>query len=388
MASRLLRGILPIAGVVGLVRAFVPRRPLLHEEAIGSVDAISLAQTRSHRTLGRREPCNAEAVCVELHDRLGNNLYQFERALWVASQLNFCFVTLPLPVGKNAMSAVVATPEDGVVRLHPEAPNLTRAQVFERCSVSCMDCAPARRAAAQKKRVCHEWGPCDIGKRKLERPTIQMLRSTVQESVVAASLLRCNASAARLPADTVVMHMRSGDTLDARSGFYPLPPCAFYAAVMRNGNQGGSFPRAVVVTEPDLQHPCIQSLQAAFPGRVRVQSASVAEDACTVASAQNVAISFGTWGPSLSRLNVNLRNLYVPFGEDGVTAEEYGGSLGRMARHWFHQAVYEDGMPYQQHVYSFPGFHCEWAGRSDHFSKLLRYDESRVVVRSISSRII
>lgn len=406
MASRSWRSPLSVALLAAAAHALAPRRAapdeapaaprgLLSEELAwhplaqepqGALSAVTLVQTRSGLSHTREQPCKAEAVCVELHDRLGNNLYTFERALWIAAQLNFCFVTLPTPVAKNPMSAMVSTPEDGVVRLQPGAPNLTRSEVSQRCSVNCLECAPPRRAAASHMRQCSEWGPCDLGKHKLERPTIQMLRNTMQEAVVPTAMFRCDADAAKLPEETLVMHLRSGDTLESRSGFYPQPPCAYYDAVMRNGNQGHSFSDAVIVTEPDLRHPCLEQLQASFPGRIRVQARSVAEDACTVASAQNLAISFGTWGPALSRLNANLRNLYVPFGEDGVTADEYGGSLGRMSRHWFRQAFYEDGMPYAQHLYSFPGFRCEWASRGDHFAKMLQYNERRVVVRSIPGR--
>jgi len=389
MAGRLPKRLLHFSSLLALARALSPRSgraaPEEHQGSLG-IASVSLEQTRSSLAHQRQGPCSAEAVCVEFHDRLGNNLYQLERALWLAHELHFCFLAVPVPVSKEPISALVATPEDGVVRLRPDAPNLSRAEIIERCSVSCLECAPRRRAAVTHLRVCSDWGPCDIGKRALARPTIQMLRNTMQESIVPSGLLRCDPASAQLPADALVIHMRSGDSLEARSGFYPQPPCAYYAAVMRHGNGGRSFPSAVIVTEPDLRHPCIQALKTSFPNRVRVQSRSVTEDACTVASARHLAISFGTWGPALSRLNSELRSLHVPFGEDNVTADEYGGSLARMARHWFHQAVYEGEMPYEQHVYSFPGYRCEWDSKSDHFAKMLRYGESRVVARTIPGR--
>mmetsp|Transcript_46654 Transcript_46654/g.107804 ORF Transcript_46654/g.107804 Transcript_46654/m.107804 type:complete len:381 (-) Transcript_46654:73-1215(-) len=351
---------------------------------VASAHALRSKQVAlAHSQAARQGNCTSEAVCIEFHDRLGNNLYQFERAMWVAKQLNFCFLAVPTPVGKNALSAMIATPQDGILHLQRSAPNLTRAQVYERCSVNCLECAPPQRAAAMHLRVCSEWGPCDLGRHSLPQPTTRMLRQTVQEHVLPLGYQRCDPSATRLPQDAVLMHMRSGDTLNARSGFYPQPPCAYYAAVMRRGNGGRAFATAVIVTEPDLQHPCIDHLRKAFPGRVTVQSRSVTEDACTMASAPNVAISFGTWGPALSRLNRHLTNLYVPFGEDGVTPDEYGGSLARMAKHWFHQAFDEDGMPYSQHLYSFPGFRCAWRSRLDHFASMVQYSEARIVVRSL-----
>ena len=49
-------------------------------------------------------------------------------------------------------------------------------------------------------------------------------------------------------------------------------------------------------------------------------------------------------------------DLYVPWGEDGVTAEEYGGQLAAESKHWYREAIHEAPIGYRQHVYSFPGF--------------------------------
>merc|ERR1711976_860118 len=96
---------------------------------------------------------------------------------------------------------------------------------------------------------------------------------------------------------------------------------------MLKGNDGGKFGKGVILTEPDMKNPCINAMRDWFPGKIAVYSRTITEDACTMIAAKHLAISFGTWGPSLSRLNTHLTDLYVPWGEDGVTAEQYGGQL-------------------------------------------------------------
>merc|ERR1719456_1258306 len=90
----------------------------------------------------------------------------------------------------------------------------------------------------------------------------------------------------------------------------------------RNGSQGAEegFQDGLILTEEDLQHPCIRVVQEAFPGRIRLRSSTVREDACVMIHARNLALSYGTWGPTLSRLNRRLYSLHVPFGDDGGVA--------------------------------------------------------------------
>ena len=57
-------------------------------------------------------------------------------------------------------------------------------------------------------------------------------------------------------------------------------------------------------------------MQEAFPEKIKVQSRSVTEDACVIATAQNLAVAgFSSFDVGLTRLNVNLKHLFVPFGD-------------------------------------------------------------------------
>merc|ERR1712025_398969 len=81
---------------------------------------------------------------------------------------------------------------------------------------------------------------------------------------------------------------------------------------MERGSGQNPFDEGLIVTEADKKHPCIAYMMKTFPGRIKIQSGTVLEDACTIRSARNLAISFGTWGTALVMLNDNIRNLYMP----------------------------------------------------------------------------
>jgi hypothetical protein len=153
----------------------------------------------------------------------------------------------------------------------------------------------------------------------------------LQDYFVSTGRLLCNTSTDRpeLGPEGVVMHMRSGDIMqyNTDSGLDPQPPCNFYTKVLEEGNNGTAFKHALIVTQPDFRNPCISLVHKRFPKLVTVQSHSINEDACMIATAQNVVTAaYSTWDVALTRLNVNLKNLYVPMGKDDGT-DYYIGSI-------------------------------------------------------------
>jgi len=269
--------------------------------------------------------CNPMAVCSTVWpQRLGNNLYHLEGLLSDARHNNYCYVLVP---NGGAIRDLINFADDNVIDAFPAA---------------------RRHRTPQCAKTHHGWARA--------RDSVKDLRSAMAETVVGRNLLKCSPGTSDMITDeTVVMHMRSGDIQGGDR--YPQPPCSYYKLVMLEGGPlRKPFEKGVILTEPDMRNPCIQAMLDTFPGKIEVHSRSVAEDACTMISAKHLAIAFGTWGPALSRLNTNLMDLYVPWGEDGVTAEEYGGDLASRSKHWYLQSIYNSSIGYRQHVYSFPGF--------------------------------
>merc|ERR1712232_1288568 len=95
-----------------------------------------------------------------------------------------------------------------------------------------------------------------------------------------------------------------------------------------------------------------------FPGRIRVQSSTVLADACTIRSARNLAISFGTWGTALVMLNGNIRNLYMP--ENMRTPLMHG----------------PDGLPCT--TFAFPGYDGHTMRTMARFTAMTEFPSSKV----------
>jgi len=302
-----------------------PSFPLMHRFR----QNVSEEQTKFNNNV--TVDCNPMAVCsAGWSGRLGNNLYHLEELMYYARQNNYCYVKVPHCTGNCNIRDLINFPDDNVINAFPAA---------------------RRHGTPQCAETLH-------GMARPAMDSVKDLRSTMAETISGRNFLKCSLGTSDMLTDeTVVMHMRSGDIHGGMR--YPQPPCSYYKLVMLEGRPlRKPFEKGVIITEPDMRNPCIQAMLDTFPGNIEVHSRSVTEDACTMISAKHLAIAFGTWGPALSRLNTNLMDLYVPWGEDGVTAEEYGGDLNNPidAKHWYLQSVYKSPIGYRQHVYSFPGF--------------------------------
>ena len=109
-------------------------------------------------------------------------------------------------------------------------------------------------------------------------------------------------------------------------------------------------------------------------------------DACIMATAKHLAVGFGTWGPSFSNLNMDLRDLYVPWAEDAISTDKaYGGQLAGISDHWFHEAIHEARLSYNQHMYSFHGFSASDANFAN--VEMTTFPAERVFERVIPSEI-
>jgi hypothetical protein len=177
--------------------------------------------------------------------------------------------------------------------------------------------------------------------------------------------------------------MRSGDIMEywTHGGMDPQPPCEFYAHVILHGNNGTAFDHARIVTEPDFRNPCIHTVAKMFPSKVTVQSRSVTEDACMLATAQNVATgAYSTFDTGLLRLNANLKNTYVPMGEANGT-QYY--TFSWWPKHFTYWLVREEGMPYTQHVYTFPYYNTNWFNWNSRVASMVNYPRKYIIKRTI-----
>eukprot|EP00930_Biecheleria_cincta_P101086 TRINITY_DN92716_c0_g1_i1.p1 TRINITY_DN92716_c0_g1~~TRINITY_DN92716_c0_g1_i1.p1 ORF type:complete len:406 (+),score=43.74 TRINITY_DN92716_c0_g1_i1:49-1266(+) len=105
----------------------------------------------------------------------------------------------------------------------------------------------------------------------------------------------------------LIIHMRSGDAWNQTEGHYVglQPPCALYTWIIDGGFEGVKFNTVRIITEPDMQHPCLEILKAEYP-RIVVQSKSVAEDAAAIINARFFVGSFSTFSQNLMLLNDDL----------------------------------------------------------------------------------
>lgn len=305
--------------------------------------------------------CFMAAVCItKFQFGLGNNLFDLEYAMWLAASKKLCYVALPRDHGRLDLLFDL---KDGLIPLAADLPSIRRSEV-----------------------------PCNASTRygytKME-PSALASRSLVQ-SFVAKSLLCPTSvdSATTESSDKVVIHMRSGDTMQTRSkypGYYVQPPCSFYSDVIRHGNKGGAFKHVLIVTETDRRNPCIHAVESQFAEKVHVQTDSIRNDACTLVSATNLVLSYSTFGVSLSHFNTKLKNLYIPFGSEHDT--QYQSQLSHSDRWYLKRSVSEKGMPYTQHIYTFPHYNTTWESWPDRVQKMVQYPLHDILHRIVPAGV-
>merc|ERR1740121_1206544 len=156
------------------------------------------------------------------------------------------------------------------------------------------------------------------------------------------------------------MHMRSGDVLEALDDggleYWKMAPCEFWVQAFRRD----SYKHALIVTEPDLQHPCIDVVNSTFPGQVVVQSGGVLEDFCTMMHSQNMAVGISTLATTLLELSLVVRKVFAP--------------------DWFAEPVFEkSGLFEHCTAASFPGYPQKFDNVSHKFNFLRSYPGELVV---------
>ncbi|HEY9645843.1 MAG TPA: hypothetical protein V6C88_05710 [Chroococcidiopsis sp.] len=109
--------------------------------------------------------------------------------------------------------------------------------------------------------------------------------------------------------ETLVIHIRSGDIFQDKYPHlaYVQPPLSFYLNIIQKYN----YQDVVVVTQADLQNPCVEQLQRQLPG-VRVQASSLAADIGTILQARHLVVGLSTFSVALGFCSSQIRQMYVP----------------------------------------------------------------------------
>jgi len=216
----------------------------------------------------------------------------------------------------------------------------------------------------------------------------------MQDFFVNTGRLRCSKpTLPELGPDGLVIHIRSGDIMEYSTpgGYDPQPPCSWYVKVIEEGKNGTAFDHVLVVTQPDFRNPCLNFLRTAYNTSqtsntsrpsLRIQSKTVTEDACMIATAQNVATGgWSTFDTGVLRLNVHLRSIHVPFGEDFGTRYY---TWGWWPKHFTNWIVDEMGMHYDQYVYTFTNYDTHWANWGDRVQRMTSYPREYIFKRAIN----
>jgi len=223
---------------------------------------------------------------------------------------------------------------------------------------------------------------------------VQGASQLMQDFFVNTGRLRCSKpTLPELGPDGIVIHIRSGDIMQYSSpgGMDPQPPCSWYVKVIEEGKNGSAFDHVLVVTQPDFRNPCLNYLLTAYNTSTntsnasrpsfRIQSKTVTEDACMIATAQNVALGgWSTFDTGVLRLNVHLRSIHVPFGEDFGTGYY---TWGWWPKHFIHWIVVWEGMKYEQYVYTFTNYYTNWRNWGERVSRMTTYPKEQIFKRAI-----
>ena len=115
-----------------------------------------------------------------------------------------------------------------------------------------------------------------------------------------------------LPASSLTIHVRSGDVFAERAYYYPSygqPPLSYYIFCIKFQKT-----KIIVLVYEDLGNPVIEKLISYMQNKnipYSLVSGSVKNDFTTLASARNLVLSFGTFGPMSICFNTSLINIYT-----------------------------------------------------------------------------
>lgn len=228
---------------------------------------------------------------TQWYGRLGNNLMQLMNMLSYAKA--------------KKLKCIVACPMPGELKGLPSTFDFTEQNIASGCRVF-------RNQFFYPQKQLPDW----------DQIVVARARYAIAQEILRPHLLRNVVLQPQLPASTLVIHIRSGDTFQGNGahGQYIPSPLAFYKHIYENGD----FDRVLIVTERDRRNPCIKALQEQIPN-VTVQSLDIKSDIGMLFAAQHLLIGVSSFAVTLLMCcNDNLKVLYTPgyFFEKPLLGEE------------------------------------------------------------------
>jgi hypothetical protein len=156
-------------------------------------------------------------------------------------------------------------------------------------------------------------------------------------------------------ASTVVVHMRSGDVWTDDGEFkntarHVQPPCSWYSRAINDACQGKDTCNVNLLTSQEKNNPCLEMISKEVP-RAKVVSSNLHDDFCQLFSAKSLVMSMSSLPLFTAPMSTSLVDLYIPFGQDNSIEYAHG------FEDWWPAFAWTDApMPYNQHLYSFPGY--------------------------------
>jgi len=307
---------------------------------------------------GFEQSCGQDAaVCQDISARMGNNLLQLAHGIFVSYIAGVCSMRWQMSAIAD-VDEILSIDREGVLHI-ASLPKSEQLSPEVRCAIE------GDSASWSHTPLEDYWGSWTedmtqfINSEKDTKLRIGVLYEIVQKHLVPLKKpcqLEQGSIMSVLDNNTVVMHMRSGDLLNAtwvseakelaaeqpdekgvdRTRY--LMPCSYYERVMEHGNDGKPFTKGWIITEADMMNPCVRQLEEQFPGKIQVQASSILDDSCMIMSARNVACDSSSFAQLLALMNPHLENLHV---RDVDASAAYGE---------------EQSAPFRQHIYTLPTY--------------------------------
>jgi hypothetical protein len=173
---------------------------------------------------------------------------------------------------------------------------------------------------------------------------------------------------------TLVIHIRGGDAMRVNAHkLYAQPPLAVYKKIILNSEI--KFTNVLIVTEKDRRNPCIKGIKSFCKSinlKCYVQSSNLQTDVSTMIRARYFVTAQSSLSHTLLRCNKHCKIAYIPFIRICET-EIFPKTVSKL--------------PYKQRYYGLPEYTCakEWAYSPKQLRLMLSYPMRKIKLRKVPS---
>jgi len=222
--------------------------------------------------------------------RLGNRMWQIERAVIMALRSGRKFVQLPT---SDVYDGLFDFPQKRIV-IEP-----TKSSVSQGQECSFISNAPTYDCRFNWYQQCES----TVKERKELYDTHLRSHSTI--------LHKCEREAE----DVVTIHVRNGDVNKGKALCHEQPSCDYFHKVIDEGADGRPFRLANIIASAQRpENPCIKDLLSR-KGQTKINvynNRSVAEDYCALVSASNLAVTTSSFSTTAKMMNSQLNRMFYP----------------------------------------------------------------------------